>query len=140
MVTRAKCLLVVVGNRETLSLDSNWKKFIDFCENNDAIVDSVIWECILFTWHFCRNHIMFVLPKEISPCVVNIPSNFCIFLSSCDTLMNNIGKKTLWHIESWFMDSSGIILSYLQTQNSLKIHLTTKCAVFFSIITRNFLF
>jgi helicase MOV-10 len=35
-MTRAKCLLITVGNPETLSKDSNWKKLVDFCEANKS--------------------------------------------------------------------------------------------------------
>lgn len=38
MVTRAKCLLIVIADRDTLIQDINWKVLIDFCEQNKAIV------------------------------------------------------------------------------------------------------
>ena len=36
MLTRAKSLLIIVGNPETLQKDSLWKKFINFCSQNNA--------------------------------------------------------------------------------------------------------
>jgi helicase MOV-10 len=35
-MTRAKCLLITIGNPDTLSLDRNWKKLVDFCEENGS--------------------------------------------------------------------------------------------------------
>jgi helicase MOV-10 len=35
-MTRAKCLLITVGNPETLSKDSNWTKLVEFCDENGA--------------------------------------------------------------------------------------------------------
>ncbi|XP_071140956.1 putative helicase MOV-10 [Mytilus edulis] len=37
-LTRAKALLIVVGNPVTLSHDNNWKQFIKYCQNNKAYV------------------------------------------------------------------------------------------------------
>lgn len=38
MLTRAKSKLIIVGNPETLIKDRMWKKFINYCENNDAFI------------------------------------------------------------------------------------------------------
>lgn len=38
MITRAKCLLIVVGDRSLLQHDPNWKQFIDFCSENNALI------------------------------------------------------------------------------------------------------
>lgn len=40
MITRAKCLLIIVGDRTTLRLDSNWREFIKYCDINEAIVSA----------------------------------------------------------------------------------------------------
>ncbi|KAL3851912.1 hypothetical protein ACJMK2_015607 [Sinanodonta woodiana] len=37
-ITRAKALLVVVGNPDTLSQDPNWKKFIEYCHRNNSLI------------------------------------------------------------------------------------------------------
>ena len=36
-LTRAKALLIIIGNPETLQKDENWSKFIQYCHANDAI-------------------------------------------------------------------------------------------------------
>ncbi|CAO1431403.1 unnamed protein product [Diamesa hyperborea] len=36
VLTRAKSLLIIVGNPETLQRNSNWNSFIHFCKNNEA--------------------------------------------------------------------------------------------------------
>lgn len=36
-LTRARSLMIVVGNPETLRLDPTWKQFIEFCRENGAI-------------------------------------------------------------------------------------------------------
>ncbi|KAG4069838.1 hypothetical protein HA402_009545 [Bradysia odoriphaga] len=38
MITRAKSLLIVVGNPHLLSQDENWSKFIHFCLRNGALI------------------------------------------------------------------------------------------------------
>lgn len=38
MVTRAKCLLIIIGDIDTLNHDKNWKEMIDFCTENNAVV------------------------------------------------------------------------------------------------------
>ena len=38
VLTRAKCLLIIVGNPETLQKDKNWNSFIHFCNDNKACV------------------------------------------------------------------------------------------------------
>ncbi|XP_037051434.1 putative helicase mov-10-B.1 [Bradysia coprophila] len=38
MITRAKSLLIVVGNPHLLSQDKNWSKFIHFCLRNGALI------------------------------------------------------------------------------------------------------
>ena len=37
-LTRAKALLIVIGNYETLSKDKMWSKFLDYCQKHNAIV------------------------------------------------------------------------------------------------------
>ncbi|XP_019539795.2 putative helicase MOV-10 [Aedes albopictus] len=37
MLTRARSLMIVIGNPETLRLDPLWEKFIEFCRQNGAI-------------------------------------------------------------------------------------------------------
>lgn len=39
MLTRAKCLLIIIGNHETLSIDPNWKEVIQTCKENGALVE-----------------------------------------------------------------------------------------------------
>lgn len=36
-VTRAKCLLIIVGHKPTLQKDANWDAMIEFCANNGCI-------------------------------------------------------------------------------------------------------
>ncbi|KAG4429237.1 hypothetical protein IFR05_015277 [Cadophora sp. M221] len=36
-LTRAKCGLIVIGKREVLNLDPNWKAFLEFCERNGLV-------------------------------------------------------------------------------------------------------
>ena len=38
MLTRAKSKLIIVGNPETLLKDQMWRKFINYCDKNDAFV------------------------------------------------------------------------------------------------------
>ncbi|XP_031638459.1 putative helicase mov-10-B.1 [Contarinia nasturtii] len=40
MITRAKCLLIVVGDPHLLRYDANWKKFINFVLENDGLIQS----------------------------------------------------------------------------------------------------
>lgn len=35
-VTRAKALLIVVGNPNLLRYDEEWQRFIEYCQNNDG--------------------------------------------------------------------------------------------------------
>lgn len=37
-ITRAKALLIVVGNPKILQIDHCWKRFIDYCQMNGALV------------------------------------------------------------------------------------------------------
>lgn len=36
-LTRAKCLLIVIGNAETLQKDGLWKLFIHYCVSNNSV-------------------------------------------------------------------------------------------------------
>lgn len=38
MITRAISLLIIIGNRDTLEQDSNWKTVIDYVQKNQALV------------------------------------------------------------------------------------------------------
>lgn len=38
MITRAKSLLIIIGDHKTLCTDDSWKKLFDFCSANDAIL------------------------------------------------------------------------------------------------------
>lgn len=39
MITRAKCLLIIIGDDETLCLDDNWRTLIEYCQNNEAFAN-----------------------------------------------------------------------------------------------------
>jgi helicase MOV-10 len=39
-LTRAKALLIVIGNPETLGKDRRWRKFIDLCRTKNAVVNA----------------------------------------------------------------------------------------------------
>lgn len=39
IITRAKCLLIIVGNPLTLASNSNWEKLIKYCDDNNALID-----------------------------------------------------------------------------------------------------
>lgn len=36
-ITRAKCLLIVIGHPKVLQIDDSWRKFITYCQKNDAL-------------------------------------------------------------------------------------------------------
>lgn len=38
MITRAKSLLIIVGDSQTLSSDKNWKELIDYIEKERALI------------------------------------------------------------------------------------------------------
>lgn len=38
MVTRAKCLLIIVGNPHDLCADKNWSEMITYCVDNGALI------------------------------------------------------------------------------------------------------
>lgn len=38
VITRAKSLLIVVGDYKTLMSDENWLRFVQYCAQNDAII------------------------------------------------------------------------------------------------------
>lgn len=38
LLTRAKCLLIIIGNDITLAKDKNWKHVIDYCKANNALI------------------------------------------------------------------------------------------------------
>lgn len=40
-LTRAKSLMILVCNPETLKKDEMWRSFIDYCNRNDAIVGHI---------------------------------------------------------------------------------------------------
>lgn len=40
MLTRAKCLLIIVGDRKTLVNDKNFLRLINYCIANKALLDS----------------------------------------------------------------------------------------------------
>lgn len=39
IITRAKCLLIIVGSRATLSQDSNWRELIEYCIDNRSLIN-----------------------------------------------------------------------------------------------------
>lgn len=41
MITRAKCLLVIVGDPHALQHDPNWNKLIEYCLENNAMIQSI---------------------------------------------------------------------------------------------------
>lgn len=41
MITRAKCLLIIVGDPHCLQYDSNWNKLIEYCLENNAMIQSI---------------------------------------------------------------------------------------------------
>lgn len=40
ILTRAKCLLIVIGDPHTLRLDANWKLFMKYCLDNGGFIQS----------------------------------------------------------------------------------------------------
>lgn len=38
IITRAKALLIIVGDSNTLTSDENWRKLVHYCLENNAIV------------------------------------------------------------------------------------------------------
>lgn len=38
VITRAKCLLIVIGNAETLRQDTNWRTFIEYCVKEGGFI------------------------------------------------------------------------------------------------------
>lgn len=36
-ITRAKALLIVIGNGDVLKTDERWRHFIEFCVNNKSV-------------------------------------------------------------------------------------------------------
>ncbi|XP_031626698.1 putative helicase mov-10-B.2 isoform X2 [Contarinia nasturtii] len=38
VITRAKCLLIIIGDPHTLSSDKNWRRLIEYCIENDALI------------------------------------------------------------------------------------------------------
>lgn len=41
MITRAKSLLVIVGDPHSLQHDANWNKLIEYCLENNAMIQSI---------------------------------------------------------------------------------------------------
>lgn len=41
MITRAKSLLVIVGDPHSLQHDANWNKLIEYCLENNAMIQSL---------------------------------------------------------------------------------------------------
>lgn len=41
-LTRAKCLLIVVGDPDILATDNNWRKFLDFCLDKNCCIGAPI--------------------------------------------------------------------------------------------------
>lgn len=42
ILTRAKCLLIIIGDPHTLCLDKNWKQFMKHCLDNGGFIQSNI--------------------------------------------------------------------------------------------------
>lgn len=40
VITRAKCLLIIVGDPHTLKLDDNWAALIKYCLDNNSLIQS----------------------------------------------------------------------------------------------------
>lgn len=38
MITRAKSLLIIIGDHNTLCEDQNWKHFFEYCSSNEAVL------------------------------------------------------------------------------------------------------
>lgn len=38
VITRAKCLLIVIGDPHTLCLDTHWRALIEYCVQNNALI------------------------------------------------------------------------------------------------------
>lgn len=39
-ITRAKCLIIIIGDPHTLSLDANWCRVIEHCIRNKSFIQS----------------------------------------------------------------------------------------------------
>lgn len=37
-ITRAKCLLIIIGDEHTLKLDNNWAALIEYCLDNNSLI------------------------------------------------------------------------------------------------------
>lgn len=40
VITRAKCLVVIIGDPHTLKLDENWLRMMEYCMANDSFLQS----------------------------------------------------------------------------------------------------
>lgn len=38
VLTRAKCLLIIIGDTKTLATDKNWAHVINYCENYGSLI------------------------------------------------------------------------------------------------------
>lgn len=38
IITRAKCLLVIIGSPHTLQMDPNWLRLIEYCMQNGSFI------------------------------------------------------------------------------------------------------
>lgn len=40
VITRAKCLIVIIGDPHTLKLDKNWSRVMQYCMENNSFLQS----------------------------------------------------------------------------------------------------
>lgn len=52
-VTRAKSLLIVVGDKRLLKRDKNWRTLIQYCKNNQSVLKrwTIFSNILLFAWY-----------------------------------------------------------------------------------------
>lgn len=53
IITRAKCLLIIVGDSHALSRDPNWAELVKYCEKNKALIQGDLRTRLSRGAHFC---------------------------------------------------------------------------------------